>query len=78
MSKPVPMPHTETLDEMQHLRKPEPFNFAKFLYNTENGTVMGRDRASWGKLCGSYTYYIYEKQFPADLLISSFSSYNSY
>ncbi|KRG02858.1 sodium/potassium-transporting ATPase subunit beta-2 isoform X2 [Drosophila mojavensis] len=50
MSKPVPMPHTETLDEMQHLRKPEPFNFAKFLYNTENGTVMGRDRASWAKI----------------------------
>ncbi|XP_017858910.1 PREDICTED: sodium/potassium-transporting ATPase subunit beta-2 isoform X2 [Drosophila arizonae] len=50
MSKPVPMPHSETLDEMQHLRKPEPFNFAKFLYNTENGTVMGRDRASWAKI----------------------------
>ncbi|TDG44891.1 hypothetical protein AWZ03_008699 [Drosophila navojoa] len=50
MSKPVPMTHSETFDEMQHLRKPEPFNLAKFLYNSEEGTVMGRDRTSWAKI----------------------------
>lgn len=50
MSKPVPMPHSNTDDDLHNLRKPEPFRFGKFLYNSEEGTVMGRDRASWGKL----------------------------
>lgn len=50
MSKPVPMPQSNTDEDLHNLRKPEPFRFGKFLYNSEEGTVMGRDRASWGKL----------------------------
>lgn len=31
------------------VRKAEPFNLKLYLYNSEKGTVLGRDRVSWGK-----------------------------
>jgi len=36
-------------EDLHNLRKPKPFKLGQFLYNTEDGTVMGRDRSSWGK-----------------------------
>ncbi|KAL7740550.1 hypothetical protein ACLKA6_012317 [Drosophila palustris] len=50
MSKSVPMSTSNTDYDLQNIRKPEPFNLAQFLYNSETGTVMGRDRASWAKI----------------------------
>ncbi|KAM8715490.1 hypothetical protein ACLKA7_002528 [Drosophila subpalustris] len=50
MSKSVPMSTSNTEYDLQNIRKPEPFNLAQFLYNSEAGTVMGRDRASWAKI----------------------------
>lgn len=35
-------------------RKPDPIPFRKFLYNSEKGTVMGRNGTSWGKIMNSY------------------------
>ncbi|ETN68030.1 hypothetical protein AND_000136 [Anopheles darlingi] len=33
-----------------HVRmKPEPIPFSKFLFNSQNGTVLGRGAGSWGK-----------------------------
>jgi sodium/potassium-transporting ATPase subunit beta len=30
--------------------KPDPIPFGKFLYNSENGLILGRTKTSWGKL----------------------------
>lgn len=30
-------------------RKPDPIPFSKFLYNSTEGTVLGRNATSWGK-----------------------------
>lgn len=49
MSKPVPMSQSFTDEDLHNLRKPIPFHFGRFLYNADEGTVMGRDRSSWGK-----------------------------
>lgn len=49
MSKREAISPSFTDDDLNSLRKPKPFILSKFLYNAEDGTVMGRDRASWGK-----------------------------
>lgn len=48
MSKPRPMHHPNIEEEFQ-VRRAEPFHLATFLYNAEKGTVMNRDKVSWGK-----------------------------
>lgn len=51
MSKPRPIQHHQSsLDEEFQIRRKEPFHWGTFLYNHEKGTVMGRDKVSWGKL----------------------------
>ncbi|XP_016964140.1 sodium/potassium-transporting ATPase subunit beta-2 isoform X2 [Drosophila biarmipes] len=50
MSKPVPMSPSFVDEDLHNLRKPKPFNLGQFLYNSEDGTVMGRDRSSWAKI----------------------------
>lgn len=48
MSKSKPM-EMSNMDIDFHERKAEPFKMGRFIYNSAEGTVMGRDRASWGK-----------------------------
>lgn len=31
-------------------KKPDPIPFSKFLFNSDNGTVLGRTGLSWGKI----------------------------
>lgn len=48
MSKARPIHHL-SLDEEYQIRGKIPFHLGTFLYNHEKGTVMNRDKASWGK-----------------------------
>lgn len=34
--------------------KPEPIPFSKYLYNKDEGTVLGRNGASWGEFHNFY------------------------
>lgn len=43
------LPQMEMDEPFYVRRRPPPFSFWKFLYNTDNGTVMGRSGASWCK-----------------------------
>ncbi|KAG5680840.1 hypothetical protein PVAND_010321 [Polypedilum vanderplanki] len=38
-------------------RKPDPIPFSKFLYNSDKGTVMGRNGQSWAKIGIFYTIF---------------------
>lgn len=43
--------NTMDMDEPFYVRrKPDPIPFSKFLFNRDNGTVMGRTGSSWGKV----------------------------
>ena len=53
MSKPRQMQHPDLEEEFQ-VRRAEPFHLGTFLYNADKGTVMNRDRNSWGKFFTSY------------------------
>lgn len=44
---------TTPIIEEDHIfvrEKPDPIPFRTFLYNKKEGTVLGRDGSSWGKL----------------------------
>lgn len=36
-------------ENIHNRKKPPPFNLRKFLYNSEQGLIMGRNGASWCK-----------------------------
>ncbi|XP_037928238.1 sodium/potassium-transporting ATPase subunit beta-2 isoform X2 [Teleopsis dalmanni] len=56
MSKPKPMSNLN-MDAEFYPRKAEPFKLGKFLYNSDNGTVMARDSESWAKIGVFYTAF---------------------
>lgn len=53
MSKPKSPAVRMTPEEEQEAffmrRKPDPIPFGRFLYNSDEGTVLGRTAMSWGK-----------------------------
>lgn len=38
-------------------RRPEPVPFNKFIYNSRDGTILGRTSSSWGKILGFYAIF---------------------